>query len=120
MLILEDNINLMPKTRLSQEEIQLREIIGSKLRAILKNKDIKDKHLAAGLGYSGSWLSWIMKGKRGLTILGHLKVAKYLNVSPAEFLPKNEIPVSLKDLDKYLEKKILDIIEENKIKNKEV
>lgn len=111
MLILGNNNMLMAKARLSEEEIQLRKKVGPKLKAILKDKNIKGVQLAAGLGCTGAWLSQVMKGNRGLSILWLMKVAKYLNISPAELLPEIEALLTPQSTDEAIKKMIDEAIE---------
>ena len=71
--------------------MDLKEMIGSRIREIRNKKGITQDQLAERVGISSKYLSSIERGKENPTLSTILKLAQSLDVMPAEFFTHLEI-----------------------------
>ena len=94
--------------------VDLKEMIGSRIREIRNKKGITQDQLAERVGISSKYLSSIERGKENPTLSTILKLARSLDVMPAEFFTHLEIEDPAKRKSMIIE--MLDGADETQLK----
>ena len=94
--------------------MDLKEMIGSRIREIRNKKGITQDQLSEKVGVSSKYLSSIERGKENPTLNTILKLAQSLDVMPNEFFTHLEIEDPAKRKSMIIE--ILDKADEDKLK----
>lgn len=63
-------------------------LLGKKIQTLRKSKNMTQKDLADFLDYSESYISYIEKGQRQLSIIDLHKIASFFSVDMGHFEPK--------------------------------
>ena len=67
-------------------------MFGENLRSLMKEKKITSRQLAAAVGISETYVSYLLHGKKTPTIILTEKIAEFLGVQPAALITKKEPP----------------------------
>ena len=94
--------------------MDLKEMIGSRIREIRNKKGITQDQLAERVRISSKYLSSIERGKENPTLNTILKLARSLDIMPAEFFTHLEIEDPAKRKSMIIE--MLDGADEDKLK----
>jgi len=80
----------------------------------MKDHKVTGVSIANALGYSGAWLSLVMKNTRSLSVGELSKIAELLGVSMGDLCPKAEEIRSPKTIDEIVDQKIRERLDELK------
>jgi transcriptional regulator with XRE-family HTH domain len=98
----------------SAEELQRQAPITARLRKLMKDRKVTGISIATAFGYTGPWLSLIMKNKRSLSVGELSKIAELLGVQMGDLCPKAEEIKPPKTIDEIVDQKIRERLDELK------
>ena len=78
-------------------------LLGEKIKKLRKSQNMTQNDLSAVLGYSESYISYIEKGQRQLSVSDLNKLANFFSVNMDYFVPKAKTAHSHANTDKRLE-----------------
>jgi len=97
-----------------EEELRRQVPVTALLKKLMKDKKITGVSIANALGYTGPWLSMVMKNKRSLSIGELSKIAELLGVQMGDLCPRADEIKPPKTIDEIVDQKIRERLDELK------
>jgi transcriptional regulator with XRE-family HTH domain len=101
----------MSKATKGMKEEKLNPKVLLRIKEALKAKGLRPVNLARKLNYSDSWASYLMRGRRSLTVNQLMKIAEILHVEPSSLLPHAN-PEPKPEFEEYVRSIVRDVVQE--------